>query len=429
MRNTKNKELNLWRRHALFALAVLFLWSLAIRLHMLFKSPYAMGMDGYYYAGQVKSLFEKGRFFSPDSSPVIYLLAFFSKLGTDIVVTNKITISLLSASLIFPAYLLGKKIAGPLCGIMIASVIVSNSFSMLFAIDYVKNLGGILFFLFFLGEFLELTWNPGNRKHFFLFILFFILTFFSHKLMGGISLIFVFFFSVYFFRKNWKIVLLTSGLIAIPLILSAFFIPNLLHSTDLIRFEDTLSAHMQFPPASYLANSQTSIFHKIEVWVFFLSPAFLFFTKENSPELKFFLLSLLFLFLFLSNPYFKFDSNDLAFRLFLLLFIPGSIFIGIALKGLKPVPLFFVAIMLCALQIQASRIYENKNFTDYALYDRLIGKIGLPENSLLVVHQGFDYFYCYKTRKDSFHFLPEEKHKGRPVYRIAYGLSPNLLYS
>src|SRR5690349_11005706 len=61
-----------------------------LTLHALSATPYAIGIDGYYYAAQIRSYWEKGRFFAHDTSWVLYAMAFFSRLGTDIVVLNKV---------------------------------------------------------------------------------------------------------------------------------------------------------------------------------------------------------------------------------------------------------------------------------------------------------------------------------------------------
>ncbi|MCB1309261.1 MAG: hypothetical protein KDK30_13805, partial [Leptospiraceae bacterium] len=61
----------------------------AARFAYLNEQDYAWGMDGYYYAAQVNSFRTKGRFFSPDSSPVLYGMVLCSYIFDDIVQANK----------------------------------------------------------------------------------------------------------------------------------------------------------------------------------------------------------------------------------------------------------------------------------------------------------------------------------------------------
>jgi hypothetical protein len=61
------------------------------------------------------------------------------------------------------------------------------------------------------------------------------------------------------------------------------------------------------------------------------------------------------------------------------------------------------------------------NRIDYAEVQAAVHRLSLPDRHLLIAHQGFDYFYCYHRKGDAFHFLAEDKHLGREVFRVLYG--------
>ncbi len=61
------------------------------------------------------------------------------------------------------------------------------------------------------------------------------------------------------------------------------------------------------------------------------------------------------------------------------------------------------------------------NRIDYAEVQAAVQRLSLPGRHLLIAHQGFDYFYCYYRKGDAFHFLAEDKHRGREVFRVLYG--------
>ncbi len=87
---------------------ILFGISLALRLVFLFETPFAHGADGYYYAAQIKYLLTRGFFFSPDASPLLYLMAGMARLtGTSSSATSSWSPCL--GRRWFSGYLLGRE--------------------------------------------------------------------------------------------------------------------------------------------------------------------------------------------------------------------------------------------------------------------------------------------------------------------------------
>lgn len=407
---------------------VIFLCIVCLQVAVQFSSNFAYGADGYYYAAQVNSYVTKGRFFSPDSSPVLYGLAYFSKLGTNIVATNKVFISLLVGVLFLSGYRLAKHITKNIStSILWGLLLVSSSFLPHFSFNFIKNLGGIVFFILFLTELwhLEEDDKNGNLTNYIRIGLAFVLVFFSHKITASISLLFLLFWvwKEFPISKVYRLCLL----LGIPLILVglAFLFPNLLHWSDL---NTILSEDLKFQFLSPFYQ-YSKIFPEfiLEQTLFFLSPLFYLITRSSlNPKAKLFYDKSFVLYFLLTLPIFSYTAFDFPFRLFLLVFIPSSILLlPILSKINSKVLVTILCIFLFLYQWFTMTREKDFNHQDYKLYSILLPLFQFPKDSLIIVHQGFDYFICYNKAGDAFHFLAEEKHKNRPIYRIAYGVSVN----
>lgn len=404
----------------------IFLLIVCLQSVVQFSSNFAYGADGYYYAAQVNSYLTKGRFFSPDSSPILYGLVYFSKLGTSIVATNKIFVSFIVGILFLSGYrlavLVTKKVS---TSILFGILLVSSSFLPHFSFNFIKNLGGILFFILFLTELWILEQNKKKEK-LTIYIrlgLSFLLVFFSHKLTAGISFCFL-------LAWVWKQIPISKFyrfciLVGLPFVLMglALVFPNLPHWSDLktIVLED-LKFQWLSPFYQYAKIFPEFIFEQI---LFFVSPFVYLLTRSQlDQKSKSFYDQLFVLFFLLSLPIFSYTAFSFPFRLFLLVFIPGSILLLPALTKIKSIVwIIFLCVFLILYQWFAMIREKDFNNQDYKLYSILIPLFQFPKDSLIIVHQGFDYFICYNKAGDAFHFLPEEKHKNRPIYRIAYGVS------
>lgn len=404
----------------------LFLLVVSLQLTVQFSSSFAFGADGYYYAAQVNSYLTKGRFFSPDVSPVLYGLVYFSKLGTDIVVTNKIFVSFLVGFLFLAGYRLALELTQKeSISVLLGLILVSSSYLPHFSFNFIKNLSGILFFILFLTELYILERNENKTKlvNFFRLGLSFLLVFFSHKLTAGIS--FCFLLPLVWKKipipKIYRISIL-FGLLIILVCLN-FVFPNLLHWKDLKTvFTENLEFQFLSPFYRYAELYPTFTFEQI---LFFLSPVFYLFTRSKlNKEKKSFYDSLLILFFFISLPIFSYTAFSFPFRLFLLVFLPASFLFLPFLSKIKSEIIIGILILLVPIY-QYFTLIRGKEFNnqDYKLYSILLPLFQFPPNTLIIVHQGFDYFICYHKAGDAFHFLPEEKHKTRPIYRIVYGVS------
>ncbi|TGL48738.1 hypothetical protein EHQ59_14770 [Leptospira kemamanensis] len=404
----------------------LFVFIFILQFLVQMSSPFAFGADGYYYAAQVNSYVSKGRFFSPDSSPILYGLVAFSKFGSNIVITNKIFVSLLVSTI----FLSGTRLAYLLTNQFLASIcfgvfLISSSYLPHFSFNFIKNLGGILFFILFLSElYLVETLGTSRRWYHFLRLLFlFALVFFSHKITAGIAVCFLFVWLIKQIPVNQKLSFYFAIGLFLALIGLSIFFPNTLHWNDIkmVLYE---SFEFEFLSPFYQYAKLYPEF-SLEQILWFLSPIlYLFNRKRLEPNQKSFYDKLFVLFVFLSLPIFSYTAFSFPFRMFLLIFIPGSILLLPSLaKSKEKWVLTLLLLLLIPYQTYAMVRGKEWNNQDYKLYSILLPLFQFPKNTLIIVHQGFDYFICYNKVGDAFHFLPEEKHKNRPIYRIVYGVS------
>ncbi|MCW7492810.1 hypothetical protein ND861_07350 [Leptospira sp. 2 VSF19] len=407
---------------------VLFIFLLIVSLQLLVQlsSPFAFGADGYYYAAQVNSYLTKGRFFSPDSSPILYGLVLFSKLGTNIVITNKVFVSLLVGFLFLAGYRLAVSLTENFfLSILLGLILVSSSFIPHFSFNFIKNLGGIVFFILFLTELwiLENQDNKDRRINYFRLVLCFVLVFLSHKITAGISffLLLPFVWKQIPLSKLYRILILFG--LPLSLIGLGFIFPNILHWKDLktVLLED-LEFQFLSPFYKYSQIFPEFLFEQI---IFFFSPIIYWITRPKlKNESKAFYDKLIILFFLLSLPVFSYRAFSFPFRLFLLIFIPAILLLLPALSKIKSILIIgILCLLLFFYQWFTMNREKNFNNQDYKLYSILLPLLQIPKESLIIAHQGFDYFICYNKAGDAFHFLPEEKHKNRPIFRIAYGVS------
>lgn len=449
---------NFSNRKELFLIGGLFLFYLISNLIMLFSSPYAWGADGYYYAAQMRHYWDRGGFFSNDSSLVIRYLLLFSLWKKNYVVSNKIAVALLSSAIFFPAFSLGKKLFSRNRAFLFAGLLLSNSLLLYFVTDYVKNLGGIFFFLFFVHALLDLSERPRKTSLWFRAVLFFALTLFSHKLMGGLAIslaaltvctkICSLLFTRYRTRcihqkkedtpKEEKPSLLKSRLLLLLVILIGALIiigwitlPNVLHIEDFSRINGRINLKGQWPLRSYLVTSKLSIFCMVEAVVLWLAPFIYlssFFLRREWKKRKPVLSDLLFALIYgaASFPFLYFDNHDFAFRLFIIIFIPAGYFLTAAVGNFSKRALLILFPLIVFYHIASLLLFPYNRSMDFATFDRVVKQVHLPEDGLLICHPGMDNFYFYKTGIDAFRFLPEPKHMDRPLYRLAHGFPDSL---
>ena len=210
-----------------------------LHLQGLLESPYANGWDGYFYLIQLKSWVHEGQMHSPDHSPVYWLLRGLYALTKDEMLAFKLLCAGLSALFTFILCAWVQKMSkSTLLGLTMGIWLLFSPSLRFFAAQFPKNLLGIDALLLLLWT---LQSHRRGRQ-----ILAFALTFVSHRMTAGLSLIFV-----VLQHFNWRRILaMTFGmafLVTIGWILNGF-----LNWSDFARFEGTFQKNPQILAFSFI---------------------------------------------------------------------------------------------------------------------------------------------------------------------------------
>ena len=121
------------------ALAALVAWSFHERWDVLASSPFPLGVDGYFYPIEVRSLLEHGTLAYPASPVTIWWMAPFAAV-TDPITGCKLASALGGALVALPAFGLGKRVGGNhAAGLVAATVATLSAGSAYLSIEFVKQ--------------------------------------------------------------------------------------------------------------------------------------------------------------------------------------------------------------------------------------------------------------------------------------------------
>jgi hypothetical protein len=140
------RELPSWapRAGVAVALAGLVAWSFVQRWSVLSASPFPLGVDGYFYPIQLRSLLESGELQYPASPLTFWLMLPFAA-ATDPITGAKLGAALFGALIALPAYAVGAQLGrdgedrGRGAGLVAATIATTSAGSMYLTIEFVKN--------------------------------------------------------------------------------------------------------------------------------------------------------------------------------------------------------------------------------------------------------------------------------------------------
>jgi hypothetical protein len=146
------------------ALALLVAWSAWHRWVFLTESPYPLGIDGYYYAIQLRSLVEDATLHYPASPLAFWLLAPFAW-ATDPITGAKLGAAVLGAAVALPAFAAGRRLGGSgAAGLLAAALATSSAGSFYLSIEFVKNGIGLTVAMTYLWLLLRALESPGRGR-------------------------------------------------------------------------------------------------------------------------------------------------------------------------------------------------------------------------------------------------------------------------
>lgn len=146
------------------ALLALVAWSFWQRWQLLSDSPFPLGVDGYFYPIELRSLLDHGALQYPASPLAFYLLAPFAA-ATDPITGAKLGAALLGAALAVPAYGVGARLGGGRgAGLLAAALATTSVGSAYLTIEFVKNGIGLTVALAALWLALRATERPSSAR-------------------------------------------------------------------------------------------------------------------------------------------------------------------------------------------------------------------------------------------------------------------------
>jgi uncharacterized membrane protein len=120
------------------AVLALAAWSVWQRWELLDSTPYPVGVDGWYYPIQIRSLLERGELAYP-AAPLTFWLMTPVALVTDPITAAKIIAALGGGIVALPAFLLGRRVGGLVGGLVAAVLAVTGGGSFYLSLEFVKN--------------------------------------------------------------------------------------------------------------------------------------------------------------------------------------------------------------------------------------------------------------------------------------------------
>jgi hypothetical protein len=161
-------------------------WSAWNRWLYLSSTPFPIGVDGYFYAVQLRSIIEHGHLQYPASPLTFWLLAPFAWL-TDPITGAKLGASILGALVAVPAYGVGRRVGGSrVTGLLAAAMATPSAGSFYLTLEFVKNGVGLTVVLTYVWLLLRAVERPSAGRIAAAAVAL-IAAFLTHKMAAGLA--------------------------------------------------------------------------------------------------------------------------------------------------------------------------------------------------------------------------------------------------
>ena len=170
------------------AIAILVAWAFFTRYRFLAASPYPLGVDGYFYPIQLRSLLAGDGLYYASAPLTLWLMTPLAAL-TDPIVGAKLGAALGSALVAVPVYFLGRRLSGDrTIGLLAAALIVTSTESFYLSVEFVKNGVALAIAATYLCSLLRALDAP-SRGRIAAAVALFVATVLAHKLAAGFALL------------------------------------------------------------------------------------------------------------------------------------------------------------------------------------------------------------------------------------------------
>lgn len=404
----------------------IFLISLLIyvfftRLFMLLQSNEPSGLDGYFYALQAKSFVLNGVLENPDYKIGYYLCGIFSYLFKNPILGCKIYSALISSLLIYSVFRLLKSLGVDFNISFFGSTVCALFFSTsLMCINFINNLTGITFFLFYAASVFKLTTKTQKRIiDFFPSIIFFTLSILSHL----VSAAFVFIFTVLILIRKKS---LKKQLIFLSL---AILLGLIIFSSQFNRFKSVFSLLPVLPIFSGYMKKVVGLRVVIEISIIFVLCWLIFIVsliksvKNRKFDFLLFTIPVLFF------PFWNLNILDMGYRMFLSAIPCGIVIIVYIISKIKisikkSFLYLMISIVLLPFIFFTKSAYDISKDPPYKYYKKIAQQIILPDDSLLIAHLGMNHVYTYcNNLRDSLNYEPDFFVPKEKLWRLVYGVN------
>ncbi len=418
---TKNKN------YLVFILPILLvIMSFVIRLIALLQTDYGNGWDAYFYLIQTKAILTEGNMHSKDISLIYPYLLLFKLIIPDYILAYKTAVALISGFYVLSLYLLAKQVSvdknSYINALFIAAFALFSPTITYMASQFPKNLLGLVLFNFFL-----VFWLKDKR---WIILIFFLLTFFTHRLTAGIICIFALIQLLNRRRLLWMLII---GVILFSLTL---VLPGIIHFYDIERFRDVFSFNLQFAPFSFtnlIGFEKIGYYWMAEMIVLFLFLSItiislIFYRQHIEPYLQKFYFTLILISFVLLFPFFKFDINGPALRFFLTFLCIAPVFIPFLSEKMNKTFKMGLVFLLIITSLFSYLTYSPKNMDPpYYLYNKITERTRLLLKNktfdIVVAHKGLAEYFTFTSGIDALPWQPESKYPIDKTWRISSGIS------
>ncbi len=394
----------------------LFIISLLIRWQALNQTSFANGWDSYFYLDQVKHLIEHGELHTARVSILYPLLQVIQWFTQDYILSYKVLSSIIISIIPVLFFFIGKKISSSFYwGLVLGAFMIFSPHLTFFGSQYLKNTLGIVFLLLTLQSLLE--------RKIILSILCVILSFLTHKLTGGLSIVlFYLFFVINGPKRSFVTNLFLLITPWITLVLFGMFSSRL--SSEIIL-------QPSFMPLKLIALYKESM---SSLWIIeiILLLLLLFITGITLTKQHKGIILIWFLLIFMLFPFLEWNTQGLSLRLTLLLFVLSPILLLCLKTAINKYVVYVLGGLLIGLSFFSWKNYSpEKHDPNYPFYETLSHRIEpvLLKKDIqeLVAHKSLAEFLSFHLEKDVMPWVPEEDLTNN-LWRVGYGLSEQNLH-
>jgi hypothetical protein len=393
------------------------------------QETFLSGVDAYYYALQIKFFAQTGAFKISESSPLLPLMGWTAKLGCsyeDTILLWAVFIQFGCAiNILIADRLIHGKNRASLLPLLFSWVMLSPALTYI-GIEFPKYAFSLMFLPF---------WPVGlvNRRLWPFSVAGIILSSISHLTMIGLFFVVLAGFIIMkvprlklgHWQKPMVFGVIVGLLLIVGLILGKFILIADFQRIGLRGLQPGLWTFFHRPELPRLLKAEVLVCAVISFILLIVA------LRNNTPNITRFWSPFIIFLLFV--PLGSQEIMGIPERLSLTLpYLTLCLLMDLRVRF----PTFIEKVAYCLVGLAVftvalfpkpylNLIHPARLNPDYPIYDQVTKAIAPQDISMLIAHQGLNYFYKYKTMKESFPYEPESHWPKAKIWRIVYGVTPS----